>query len=486
MLCGLLNASVWAQAEPQTTTPAPAPSQSAIAQSPAPVENKITPQQAKDLFREVDEIVKFASDDTALPARHEVKRKLVTRDEVVSYLHKSMDEDKSAKRLQRSELVLKKFGLLPHDFDLKTFLVSLLREQVAGYYDAKTKTVNLLDWLDVDQQRPVLAHELTHALQDQSFGIEKWMKVGDIDLDEIKNPTSDDFAKDEIVDARQAVLEGQAMVVLIDYTLAPLGKSLISSPQMVEAMKQGMLVGTEDAPEFQNAPIFIKESLTFPYRYGIDFVAELLKSGGKNEAFAGAFTRAPRNTRQIMEPKTYLSGETIPPMPILDFDHALKAYDRFDIGAMGEFDVALLIDQYAGSEAAAKVYPAWRGGYYYAMRPKGDAKAPLSLVYVSRWESEAKASEFASIYASSLVKRYAHVQKVADPVAPGSLNGVDQNTVGTGKVESRQAWITDEGRVTIHFAGDKLLITESLDENSAKELDHELFSSDGQALPQSH
>ena len=52
----------------------------------------------------------------------------------------------------------------------------LLKEQVAGYYDPKTKTVNLLDWLGADQQKPVLAHELTHALQDQSFNLEKYMK----------------------------------------------------------------------------------------------------------------------------------------------------------------------------------------------------------------------------------------------------------------------------------------------------------------------
>ena len=76
------------------------------------------------------------------------------------------------------ELVLKKFGLLPRDFDLGKFLVVLLKEQVAGYYDPKTKTVNLLDWLGADQQKPVLAHELTHALQDQSFNLDKYMKAG--------------------------------------------------------------------------------------------------------------------------------------------------------------------------------------------------------------------------------------------------------------------------------------------------------------------
>src|SRR5207253_11127464 len=100
-----------------------------------------------------------------------------------------MAEDEDAQRLRRSELVLKKFGLLPRDFNLQRFLLALLREQVAGYYDPKTKTVNLLNWFDAEQQKPVLAHELTHALQDQSFGLEKWMKSGVTDLEKTKQPT---------------------------------------------------------------------------------------------------------------------------------------------------------------------------------------------------------------------------------------------------------------------------------------------------------
>ena len=145
-------------------------------QPQATPEKTISPEEAKELFRSVDEILQFASQDTGLPIKHEVKRKLIQRDEVQSYLEKNMKEDKDAQRLERSEVVLKRFGLLPRNFDLKTFLVAMLREQVAGYYDPKTNTVNLLNWLDAEQQRPVLAHELTHALQDQSFGLEKWMK----------------------------------------------------------------------------------------------------------------------------------------------------------------------------------------------------------------------------------------------------------------------------------------------------------------------
>ncbi len=235
--------------------------------------------------------------------------------------------------------MLKKFGLLPRDFDLQTFLVALLREQVAGYYDIKTKTVNLLDWIDSEQQRPVLAHELTHALQDQSFGLEKWMKVGDTDLNDKKETTAADIENDEISEARQAVVEGQAMVVLVDYLLAPTDQSIITSPQIADALKEGMLVGSDDSPEFKDAPIFLKEELTFPYRYGLDFETELLRTGGKEKAFASAFANPPRTTRQIMEPKTYFSGEQLEPMRLPDFQRDFKNYERFDVGAIGEFDV---------------------------------------------------------------------------------------------------------------------------------------------------
>ena len=134
----------------------------------------LTPQQAKELFRSVDDILHFASDDSKLPVKHEVKRKLQTRASVEKYVIEKFNEDEDAKRMQRSEIVLKKFGLLDRDFQLKPFLISLLTEQIAGYYDSKTKTVNLLDWIAPDSQKPVLAHELTHALQDQHVDLDKW------------------------------------------------------------------------------------------------------------------------------------------------------------------------------------------------------------------------------------------------------------------------------------------------------------------------
>jgi hypothetical protein len=433
------------------------------------VGQKISPKEAQELFHEVDDILKFASKDTDLPIKHEVKRKLSTRDEVVAYLQKNMADDKDAQRLRRSELVLKKFGLLPADFNLQEFLVKLLREQVAGYYDPQTKTVNLLDWIGPEQQRPVMAHELTHALQDQSFGLDKWMKRGDVDLDEKKNPTPEDMDKDEVSEARQAVVEGQAMVVLVDYMLEPTGQTILSSPQVANALKEGMLGGTADSPAFQNAPIFLKEALTFPYRYGLDFEAELLRNGGKEKAFAGTLANPPHSTREIMEPKTYLSGERLEPMRLPDFKEDFKNYERFDIGAMGEFDVAVLLDQYAGAEISHSVYPHWRGGYYYAVQPKANASAPLGLLYVSRWSDAESAAKFGAIYAKSLDNRYQRVQQTSEQgIAPLNLKNLESLT-------GSHTWMTEQGPVVITVQNENVLITEGLDQPTTDRVEQELL-----------
>ena len=88
--------------------------------------------------------------------------------------------------------MLKKFGLLDRDFALKPFLLALLKEQIEAYYDSKTKTVYMLDWVGIEEQKPVLAHELTHALQDQHSDLEKWndQTPDDVSLNSRDDPTT--------------------------------------------------------------------------------------------------------------------------------------------------------------------------------------------------------------------------------------------------------------------------------------------------------
>ncbi|HTW32292.1 MAG TPA: hypothetical protein VMD76_11485 [Candidatus Sulfotelmatobacter sp.] len=515
------------QNQPAHNQPSPAPTQpNAPAQSPsaqqpatpAPPtgepaqkgEVKITPREAEELFHTVDEIMDFDSKQTGLPIKHSVKRKLTSREQVVSYLTNHMN-DEDTKRLRRSELVLKKFGLLPREFDLETFLVALLKEEVAGYYDPKTKTVNLLDWVPMEEQEPVMAHELTHALQDQAVNLNKWMKKGEKDLGELKHdPTPEDIENDEIDDTREAVLEGQAQAMMFQYAIAPTGHSIENSPALVDAMEEETLTGTAGTTVFNEAPIFLKESLTFPYSYGMNFVIKLMQTGGKEKAFAGLLKNPPHTTRQIMQPETYISGEKIDPIPVPDFSHDFENYRKFDIGAMGEFDVDVLIEQYLGKSAAKKIYPDWRGGYYYAAKSKTDKAAPLGLLYVSRWSGPEAAAQFAGIYAQSLKQRYKTVNEQGDPTPaaekvvdkpteadPPTDQSTDQSTndkPGGDKKDGdkkerkadekplpapltgRHVWTTDEGTVVIEEQGDTVLVSESLDPATTSKLEKEVFS----------
>src|ERR1700722_2184092 len=186
----------------QTPTQGPPPAADASKQAP------MTKEQAKELFKSVDEILSFASSDTKLPIVHPVKRKLISRDEGNKYLEKKFAEDEGAKRMEKDEIILKKFGLLDRDFHLRPFLVALLTEQIAGFYDNKTKTVNLLDWIQPEEQKPVLAHKLTHALQDQKVDLTKW---SDVSINTTAKNVEEDnrhLQVDEAETARSAVAEG--------------------------------------------------------------------------------------------------------------------------------------------------------------------------------------------------------------------------------------------------------------------------------------
>lgn len=459
---------------PQQEAPKPIPPPENPPDDKKEDEVKITPRQAEELFHSVDEILEFDSKQTGLPIKKEVKRKLTSRDEVVSYLTKHLN-DEDVQRLRRSELVLKKFGLLPRDFNLETFLVALMREEVAGYYDPKTKTVNLLDWVPIAEQEPVMAHELTHALQDQSVGLQKWMKRGDKDLAGIrKDPTPDDIENDEMDDAREAVVEGQAQAIMFQYALAPAGRSITDSPALLEAMEEETMTGTPGTKVFNEAPIFMKESMTFPYSYGMEFVVAVMHKVGKEKAFAGMLHNPPHTTRQIMQPETYLSGEKIEPMRIPDFKHDFKDYQKFDIGAMGEFDVSVLIEQYVGKPAAKKMYSEWRGGYYYASRPKANLGAPLALLYVSRWSDADKAAEFAEIYGQSLKQRYKQVDGSENPPA-APTDAANQNALPI-LLRGRHQWTTEEGPVVIEQQGDTVFVSESLDAATTATLEKEVFA----------
>jgi hypothetical protein len=444
-------------------------------------ETHITPDEAKQLFSLVDELLKFSSQESGLAIKSDVKRKLTTRGDVEQYLTERFDEDEDAKRMQRSEIVLKKFGLLDRDFNLKPFLLALLKEQIEAYYDPKTKTVNMLDWISVDEQKPVLAHELTHALQDQHLDLDKWSDQTPPDVSLTAAEDSDHLAKDEIDTAREAVTEGQATAVMMDNILKPMGKSLIGDPEIVDFIKQQM-AGTDNSPMLARAPLLLSESLLFPYREGLSFEQDVWMDRGQTAAFTGALDRPPSSSWEIMNPREYEQGH-VPAIPYLPDIHPLvdKTYRPYDIGQVGQLDLHILSGLFGGDGAARDLTPAWDGGIYWAGQrlnatPTEQASTKsISLFYLSVWKNPASAQAFSHLYADELGRKYSGFKpdKTVSPISD----------TPDGTVE--QVYSSNEGPVVITRRGKLVFVSESFELPLARKLASLILGAQGSGPLQS-
>jgi hypothetical protein len=437
----------------------------------------ITPDQAKQLFALVDELIKFSSQESGLPIKSQVKRRITSRAEVEAYLKGKFDEDQGAKRMQRDEIVLKKFGLLDHDFELKPFLLALLTEQVEAYYDAKTKTVTMLDWVDVDDQKPVLAHELTHALQDQRVDLDKWDDQTPDDVSLTASADSDHLAKDELDTARDAVVEGQATAVMMDYMLKPMGKSLVKDPEVMDLVQQQMS-STDSSPVLARAPLLLSESLLFPYRDGVSFEQDVWMDQGQVAAFAGTLDRPPSSSWEIMNPREYEKKST-PVVPLLPNIHPLldKQYKPYDIGQVGQLDLHILAGIFGGPEAARDLTPAWNGGLYWAGQRLNATPAEqsttgsLALFYLSAWKTEAAAQAFAQMYANQLGRKYSGLKP--------DLTAQKADAANLPIGETEQVFSTGEGPVVITTRGKLVFTAESFPLDTARKLTEIVLEAQG-------
>ena len=475
LLC--LATAAWAQQPASAPQPAPTAAATPSANSPsAKSATKITPEQAQQLFALVDELIKFSSQETGLPIKSTVKRNLMTRTAVESYLEEKFNEDEGAKRLQRDEIVLKKFGLLDRDFDLKPFLLALLKEQIEAFYDSKTKTVNILDWVDPDEQKPVMAHELTHALQDQHADLEKWDNQTPDDVSHDASGDQDHLARDEMDTARDAVAEGQATAVQMNYMLKPMGKSLVKDPEVLDVIRSQMN-STEDSPVMARAPLLLSESMLFPYREGLSFEQDIWMDQGQTAAFAGALDRPPSSSWEILNPRVY-EQKRIPAIPLLPNIHPLvdSLYTPYDIGQIGELDVHIITELFGGDNASRDLTPAWDGGLYWAGQlrsattPAEQASTKsIGLFYLSVWKNADSAQVFTKLYAKNLGRKYSSVQlqTTADLSAPSDDGSVEQ------------VYSTDEGPVVITTRGKLVFVSESFPLPLARKLTSLILDAQG-------
>ena len=400
-------------------TPTLLPAQTPAQAPGAEPDTHMTKQQAADLFKSVDEVLSFVASDSHLKATRPVKRRLLTRPEVNKELTQRMQEDEGAKRLQRSELVLKKFGFIERDFKLQPFLLSLLTEQVAAFYDPKTRTVNMLDWVKPDEQKPVLAHELTHAVQDDHVHLEKWGSPAPTAIAKNVREDNEHIQLDEASTSRESVTEGQAMAVFVDYELQPMGKTLKDAPEFGDRVRE-MSSDTSGSPVLSRAPLLLQESLLFPYGQGLAFEQAILQEKGVDAAFPGTLDRPPSSSHEVMHPQDYMNRVPVPVLTMPNVHTLLdKDWEPYDVGVMGELDVKIITELFGGQAMSDPLAVAWNGGIYYAAQKKAgaDKSSPSSIgiLYYSQWKNQDSARSFLKIYASQLPRKYRALKQVDLP-----------------------------------------------------------------------
>jgi hypothetical protein len=351
----------------------------AVPAATAPQDGEISSSRGQQLFSQIDQMLASLGEIMGLKVRRPIERSLLTRDEINQLVAKRIREEVKPEDVRLDELFLKKFGLVQNDFDLVQQLTDVLTEQATALYDFKTRTMYLATWTPEDMQEFALVHELAHALADQHFNLGKYVKQS--------NGADEDLA-------RSAVLEGQASWAMTEYVLRPAGRSMIDNPMAARAAAAASRVEAREFPVYSNAPLYVKESLLFPYTAGLLFQQAVVEKHGL-VGFTLVFDRPPISTQQILHPEAYFEGRR-PTHPSLPNPGRLRGFKKAAEGQAGELDHWTLLKQYFDEDRADALAPAWRGGHYQILENK--TKDQAIMLYASEWENESRAAEFFKAY----------------------------------------------------------------------------------------
>ena len=347
------------------------------------------------VFSQINAIVKSVSEISGLPEIHPVPYARMSKRQLRQFLAKRIRKTLRPEEIHADELALKMFGLVPQNFDLKKSTIDLLTEQAAAFYDYDDKKLFLLENSSVSAELTTLAHELSHALADQHFDLEKYMD---------ENPADDDENL-----AHTAVVEGQASWLMIAYDLKQAGQSPTPTPQALKTVVDSSDASMADYPVLKASPLYIQQSLMFPYTDGTLFFDAVYKHEGK-AAFTAVFKEPPSDSAQIMHPEKYFQHQKAvrPALPKLapeaDKEEVSTGKGEISEGSVGEFDHGVLLEQYLDKAKARELAPHLRGGRFKIVSA-GRQHNPV-LLYASQWDSAAHAIEFFEDYKKILDKKW--------------------------------------------------------------------------------
>ena len=388
---------------------------------PAPAQSS----RAKEICGLANRIVLDLTQISGMRLRHPVPCDYITKDKINAFLKERMKDVARPEEIRAEELTLKKFGFVPQDFDLAQSTVDLLTEQAAAFYDYNKKKLFITETTPSDTQEPVLAHELSHALADQNFNLARFIRQG---------RKSDDGST-----ARLAVMEGQATWLMSEYLARKSGQSLKDSPALADTMSRLGEGASGEFPVYDNAPLYMRLTLVFPYTRGMLFQNAVCQRDGQ-AGFAEVFRRAPVSTQQIIHPEDYFSNLK-PTQPDLPDAHLPHGYKSLVGGELGELEHAVLLEQYAGKQQAEEIAPHWRGCNFELRENKKAGR--VVLLYASEWDSEESASRYFAAYREALEKKWKKMSVASETADSVTGTGDD----GRFELRRKGALVTSvEGR----------------------------------------
>lgn len=330
------------------------------------------------LLSAADEIARQVAALRGLPQTTPIARGVLSRAEIGLKLRERIAKDYSKDEVQVESAVLKRLGLLPLDADYEKLLFELLTEQVAGFYDPYAKMLYIADWLPLDMQRPALAHEIEHTLQDQHF-----------DLKRFSQPFKEDGDRQL---ARSAVVEGDGTALMLEFAARGMNLDTTKMPQMVARLgKQMMQMSMAATPALQQAPLVLRESLIFPYVAGLEFVTTH-RANQPWSRIDEVFRDPPDSTEQIIHPEKYEQRERPVPITAVPLT-TLPGYKQARRDVLGEMLFRVWFSGRLSETAAAQAAAGWGGDRLVAYLTPGEA-LPAVLI-LSAWDSELDADEAA-------------------------------------------------------------------------------------------
>ncbi|MGA2598174.1 MAG: hypothetical protein ABSH09_14415 [Bryobacteraceae bacterium] len=338
------------------------------------------------IAKELTDIEASLTEITGLKFHKAVPYAVIDKRQLHKFLEDRMRDAVKPDEIHAEETTLKMFGFLPADYDLKKATVELLTEQAAAFYDYHKKKLFVLETeestpdLHTDAEKMALSHELGHALADQQFHLDKFIKEG---------AHSDDGST-----ARLAVMEGQASWLMTVYLSKLSTGQAALPPGVLELMSNAVESSASQYPVFSKAPLYLRESLVFPYTSGMLFQNAIYKKLGK-ESFSAVFLRPPQSTQQIMHPEKYLD-RVDPEVPMLPHLPGPKRFRKIGDGTLGEFDFQALLDEYAGKNESGSLSPHVTGGIYELDEGKKDHRPVLT--WSANWDTSDAAARFLRDY----------------------------------------------------------------------------------------